>query len=255
MIHVNQVKIGEPALLAEMQYHSADSQQAALAKAAESLVIGELFRQRAAELGLNVKDENKQASNDDFLAALIEREVAIPKADEDACETYYQQNPERFKTSPLLEVRHILLAAAPDDELDRVNGKIMAEQIIKQLHEGDDFVRLAQKHSACPSSATAGSLGQITRGQTVAEFERQVFTAETGLMPNPVETRYGFHVVYVDRKIDGQQLPYDAVKNKIAAYLNEKVERKAIAQYIHTLIQNAEIKGFDLTVSDSPLLQ
>ena len=62
-------------------------------------------------------------------------------------------------------------------------------------------------------------------------------------------------VVAVDRKIEGKQLPYDAVKDKIAAYLNEKVERKAVAQYIHTLIQAAEIKGFDFAVSDSPLLQ
>ncbi|MFC0445422.1 peptidylprolyl isomerase [Pseudidiomarina halophila] len=255
MIHVNEIAIDEKTILAEMQYHPADSQQAAMLKAAESLVIGELFRQRAAELGLHVKDELNDASDDDFLAALIDREVAIPEADEAACATYYQQNPERFTTSPLLEVRHILLAAAPDDELDRVNGKMMAEQIIKQLHEGDDFGRLAQKHSACPSSATAGSLGQISRGQTVAEFERQVFTAEVGLMPHPVETRYGLHVVWVDRKIEGKQLPFDAVKEKIAAYLNEKVERKAVAQYIHTLIQDAEIKGFDFAVSDSPLLQ
>lgn len=255
MIHVNEIAIDEKAILAEMQYHPADSQQAAMAKAAESLVIGELFRQRAADLGLQISDEMKDASDDDFLAALIEREVAIPEADEQACSNYYQQNLERFTTSPLLEVRHVLLAAAPDDELDRVNSKMMAEQIIKQLQEGDDFGRLAQQHSACPSSATAGSLGQISRGQTVAEFERQVFSAGTGLIPNPVETRYGLHVVWVDRKIEGKQLPYDAVKEKIAAYLNEKVERKAVAQYIHTLIQDAEIKGFDFAVSDSPLLQ
>ncbi|CAB0151486.1 Foldase protein PrsA 3 [Pseudidiomarina piscicola] len=255
MINVNHATIEEAAILAEMQYHPADSQQAAMAKAAESLVIGELFRQRAAELGIKVKDESKEASDDDFLAALIEREVAIPEADEQACSTYYQQNPERFTTSPLLEVRHVLLAAAPDDELDRVNAKMMAEQIIKQLQEGEDFGQLAQKHSACPSSATAGSLGQVSRGQTVAEFERQVFTADLGLIPNPVETRYGFHVVWVDRKIEGKQLPYEAVKDKIAAYLDEKVERKAVAQYIHTLIQDAEIKGFDFAVSDSPLLQ
>lgn len=255
MIQVNQTTIDESAILAEMQYHPADSQQQAMAKAAESLVIGELFRQRAAELGLHVKDEHKDASDDDFLAALLEREVDIPEADDQACETYYKQNPERFTTSPLLEVRHILLAAAPDDELDRVNAKMMAEQIIKQLGEGDDFTRLAQQHSACPSAATAGSLGQISRGQTVAEFERQVFTANEGLLPNPVETRYGFHVVAVDRKIEGKQLPYETVKDKIAAYLNEKVERKAVAHYIHTLIQAAEIKGFDFAVSDSPLLQ
>jgi peptidyl-prolyl cis-trans isomerase C len=45
------------------------------------------------------------------------------------------------------------------------------------------------------------------------------------------------------------------VKERIADYMNEKVRRKAIAQYIHTLISDAEIEGFDFSVSDSPLMQ
>ncbi|MDX1705917.1 peptidylprolyl isomerase [Pseudidiomarina sp.] len=255
MINVNQVTIAEPAIMAEVQYHPSDSKEQAMQRAAESLIIGELLRQRAAALNLTVGDESEQASDQDFLDALIEREVSVPEADEEACATYFQQNPDRFTTSPLLEVRHILLAAAPDDELDRVNAKTMAEQIIKQLQEGGNFTRLAKGHSACPSSATQGSLGQISKGQTVPEFERRVFTASEGLLPHPVETRYGFHVVAVDRKIEGQPLPYEAVKGKIAEYLSEKVHRKAMAQYIHTLIQDADIEGYDFSVSDSPLLQ
>ncbi|MGM7448138.1 peptidylprolyl isomerase [Idiomarina sp. ST20R2A10] len=255
MIQVNQVEIAEKEILAEMQYHPADSHEEAMAQAAEALVIGELFKQRAKDLGMEVLDDTAQGGEDDFIEALIEREVARPDADEQACKQYFEQNPERFKTSPIVEARHILLAAAPDDDLERVNAKRIAEQLIQQLQEGDDFSQLARQYSSCPSKETDGNLGQLSKGQTVPEFERQLFTAEEGLMKYSIETRYGFHVVSVDHKIDGKQLPYEAVKDKIAEYLEEKVHRKAVSQYIQALANEADIKGFDFVDTGSPLLQ
>ncbi|QBL09676.1 peptidylprolyl isomerase [Rheinheimera sp. D18] len=255
MIQVNQTTIPEATVMAEIQYHPAASKREATLKAAESLIIGELFRQRAKALGITVKSELNIASDDNFLDALIEQEVHIPKASDAECEQYYNLNPQRFHSSPLLEVSHILLAAAPEDHKGRIEAKILSEQIIEQLQQGASFAELAKHYSICPSKATDGSLGQISKGQTVAEFERQIFTAETGLMTQGVESRYGIHVVYIARKVAGNLLPYSAVQLKIAEYLNEKVRRKAVAQYIHTLIVNAEIDGYDFNLSDSPLMQ
>lgn len=255
MIQVNQTSIPEKAILAEMQYHPASSQRDAMLKSAESLIIAELLRQRAQTLGLQISSDQSATSQDDFLEQLLEREVIIPTASQHECEQYYRHNLNRFESSPLLEVQHILLAAAPDDDVRRVEAKILAEQLIEQLQQGVSLPELARKYSACPSKETGGSLGQISRGQTVPEFERQLFAAEPGLLPAPVESRYGFHVVHIHRKIAGQQLPFQAVQQKIADYLNEKVRRKAIAQYIHSLIIDAEIEGYDFNLTDSPLMQ
>ena len=255
MIQVNQTEIPEKMILEEMQYHPAETREEAMAKAAEALVIGELFKQRANDLGIEVLDESADGGSDDFIEKLIDREVARPEADEQACRQYFEQNPERFKTSPIVEARHILLAAAPDDDLERVNAKRMAEQLIEELKQGHDFAQLARQYSSCPSKETDGNLGQLSRGQTVPEFERQLFTAELGVMKYPVESRYGFHVVSVDHKIEGKPLPYDAVRDKIAEYLEEKVHRKAVSQYIQALANEADIKGFDFVSTGSPLLQ
>ncbi|WP_091341067.1 peptidylprolyl isomerase [Alkalimonas amylolytica] len=255
MIQVNQTQISEQAILAEMQYHPAESQRDAMLKAAESLVIAELLRQRAKQLGLDVAANQSSTSEHDYLEQLIEREVSIPTASQQECEHYYQQNPQRFTSSPLMEVRHILLAAPPDSDQERVHAKALAEELLLQLQQGQSFAELATKFSACPSNQTGGSLGQISKGQTVPEFERQLFAAEAGLLPAPLESRYGFHVVYIQQKIAGQQLPFAAVQQKIADYLNEKVRRKAIAQYIHTLVVQATIEGYDFNLSESPLMQ
>ena len=132
----------------------------------------------------------------------------------------------------------------------------MAVNLIHKLQGGEStFGELAKQFSSCPSKDVDGSLGQLSYGQTVREFERQVFAASEGLMPQPVETRYGYHVVLVARKVDGKPLSFDMVREKIKQYLNDKVHRKALSQYLHRLVSEADIQGFKFEFDDSMLMQ
>lgn len=119
----------------------------------------------------------------------------------------------------------------------------------------DRFIALVKEYSDCPSKEVGGNLGQLTKGSTVKEFEDIVFSKEPGLIPYPVESRFGYHIVRVVNRVEGDPLPYEAVQQKIKAYLTEQVYRKAVRQYIQILIGEAEIQGIDLEGSDSPLLQ
>ncbi len=98
-------------------------------------------------------------------------------------------------------------------------------------------------------------MGVISRGQTVPEFERQLLLLPVGLHHQPLESRYGFHIVKVNRITPGQALKFDDVKTKIAQFLQERVRHKAIAQYIQQLINDAKIEGYDFSVPTSALMQ
>ncbi|MGZ5865808.1 MAG: peptidylprolyl isomerase [Xanthobacteraceae bacterium] len=67
----------------------------------------------------------------------------------------------------------------------------------------------------------------------------------------PVATRYGFHVIRLDRRIEGRQLPFELVADRIADYLRENVERRAIAQYVARLASRAEIDGVTLLSAET----
>lgn len=259
MITVNQQTISESQILQEMQYHPAADHRAAMVDAAESLIIGELLQQRADNLNIQVELNDRALKTEEqqnaLLDKLIAEEVSIPTATEQECEHYYQHNKAKFTTPPLIAARHILLAAAQQDDQARANALALAEKIIDALQQGASFSELAKQHSKCGSATLGGQLGLLSKGQTVSEFERPVFSADEGLINYPIETRFGYHIVYVDHKEDGKQLPYEAVKLRIQNYLNKKVERKAIAQYIQLLIADAKIEGFDFNVSNSPLVQ
>ena len=63
---------------------------------------------------------------------------------------------------------------------------------------------------------------------------------------HPVETRYGIHIIRLHRRIAGKELPFELVHERIAAYLAEKAQRIAVAQYIARLAGRAEIEGIAL---------
>ena len=254
-ILVNGTAISEAQILAEMQYHPADNQRDATIAAAEALVIVELLKQRCEQFEVK-NDDGSELTDDQMLAELMQREVQVPAISDEECQRYFSANPDKFITSPILEVDHILLAADKEDLDQRAEAKELADGLLEQIQQQPQlFSDFAMRHSMCPSKEQGGSLGQISKGQTVPEFEKVLFLAEEGLLSRPVETRYGYHIARINRRIEGQPLEFDQVEEKIKTYLNEKVHRKALAQYIELLISDAEIEGFEFQVSDSPLVQ
>jgi peptidyl-prolyl cis-trans isomerase C len=72
------------------------------------------------------------------------------------------------------------------------------QDIQKLLKEGESFADLAKRFSKCPSGASGGSLGEISKGQTVKEFEDAAFALSSGDISEPVKTQFGFHLIQRD---------------------------------------------------------
>jgi peptidyl-prolyl cis-trans isomerase C len=246
-VTVNGKVIESATIASEMQYHPAKSAENALLEAVRALIIKQLL---LSEAGNNDKAETdiEGASNDmeQTISHLLESKTCPAIATEGECRQYYQMNETRFVSEPLIAARHILLAAAPNDMEERLTVQQQATEIVDRLKEDPGhFASLAKLHSVCPSKETGGSLGQLSRGQTTPEFERQVFSLSEGLAQSPVESRYGYHIVDIEKRVEGEQLPFDMVKAKINRYLNERAQRKAISVYIRDLIDKADIDGVE----------
>ena len=78
------------------------------------------------------------------------------------------------------------------------------------------------------------------------EFERQLETLAQGLASKPIESRYGFHVVNVTRRIDGKELEYSMVEDKVRGYLTHRASYLAIQVFIQGLVEKADIKGIEI---------
>lgn len=261
-ISVNGVAIAEADILVEAQNHPADNPGAAIAEAARALAVRSLLLQEAERLGVGPPPDGdtagmSQTPEDATIHRLIEQEVVVPTASEAECRRYFDRNPDRFQSEPLYEARHILLGVASDDKALRARVRASAEELIAQLKtQPEQFSALAGQHSDCPSRDQGGHLGQLTHGSTVPEFEKALQHMDEGaLCPNPVESRFGFHIIRLDRRVPGEPLPFDLVRDRIAAWLDASAWSKAVSQYLSVLAGRARIEGIDLNAAGSPLIQ
>ena len=261
-VSVNGVTIPRAHIGRETQHHPAAKPIDAWTAAARALVVRELLLQEARRLAIvplpQTEADGRRETDDEALTRmLIDGQVVTPEADEPTCRRIYEQRRATFRSSNLYGVRHILVAAAPGDDAGRAEAKVRAQAIIAEVRADPSvFPHLAASASACSSRDTGGALGQISRGQTVPEFESALADAPVGeIMPQPVETRYGFHAVIVDRRIEGRELPFEMVHQAIADWLASRSHETAVRQYIGMLASRATITGITLDAAASPLEQ
>ncbi len=260
-VAVNGTVIPHAMIAREVQNHTGGSPQEAWQAATRALVIRELLLQRAHALGLKAEPEStdglRETEDEALIRAVIEHDVQTPTADEETCRRYYHANKARFRAPDVYEPRHILFRARHDDEAAYTGAADRASAALALVTaRPESFDRLARELSDCPSRDEGGLLGQVVPGETTPEFESALKMLQPGeTCAEPVRTRYGIHVLRLERRINGGCLPFEHVRERIATYLEERSRRKATAQYLSHLAGTATISGFDLPAATSPLLQ
>lgn len=252
-VAVNGVAIPHDAISREAQNHPAATPFAAWTAAARALVVRELLLQEARRAGLQPDaatdaEGRRETEEEALIRGLIESRVAIPSPDEESCRRYYENNRARFRSAEIHEASHILLAARRDDEAAFAAARERALALIASLErEPHRFAEIARVHSDCPSAAAGGNLRHLTRGATTPAFEQALLELEPGeITKQPVETRYGLHIIRLDRRVPGVLLSFEAVRERIAAYLAERAHRIAVAQFVARLAGRAEVTGVEL---------
>ncbi len=104
-----------------------------------------------------------------------------------------------------VDVSHILVAykganAAPTDVTRTKEEALARAQDLKnQIAAGATFEDIARTQSDGTSRANGGKLLGIARGELVPSFEDVAFTQTTGIISDPVETPFGYHLIRVDK--------------------------------------------------------
>lgn len=261
-IAVNGVVISRQAIVEEARNHPAPNLAEALAASARALVIRELLLWEARRIGLRAKPHadgkgRRETDDDALIRALIDSQVTVPEADEETCRRYFENNRQRFVTPDLYEVCHILVQAAEDDSEAYACAREKAERLADiVVGEPESFADVARMHSDCPSADKGGRLGQVGPGETTPEFEAALKKLkESEITAEPVATRYGFHIIRLDRHAPGRLLEFEAAREEVARYLHAASWQRAVTQYIQIVAGRAEIEGFDIGAAASPLVQ
>lgn len=138
---------------------------------------------------------------------LIERFLAMKSEDINKLEpseadlkAIYEDKRAMFNT---VEASHILV----DDEK-------LAKEIKEKIDNGEDFAKLAEEFSTCPSKESGGNLGYFAKGEMVKEFSDVAFNMEIGQISEPVKSKFGYHII----KLTGKKLSYEDIDKEELIY-------------------------------------
>lgn len=227
----------------------------------------ELLRQEAVKAGLLPRHKGLTApepseSDRQVLERMVDAAVLTPQPTEDECQRYFDANKAQFVVGQALHLRHILFAVTPG-----VNVQALAthaeKALLELLHKdapAGRFEQLAAELSNCPTSTQGGDLGWVGPDDCAPELARELFHQSHAQRGNGVHTklihsRFGFHIIEVLGRREGEQKAYGDVRERIGGQLLLQSRSRALRQYMSLLVGQALIEGIELEGADSPLVQ
>lgn len=161
--------------------------------------------------------------------------------DEDV-KAYFDKHPDQFKTPESFNARHILVsvkaADAPKDAtgLTEDEAKARIGLAAKALAEGKSWEDVAKEYSDDPGSKEKGGLYEnIAYGSFVPEFDLAVRNQEPGKVGAPVKTKYGLHLIQVEKRNAAEQLPFEKAKDQAQQKAQAARQEEVFQAYVDGL--------------------
>jgi peptidyl-prolyl cis-trans isomerase C len=210
----------------------------------ENYIRKRLVVQAAIKSGFNKQPDIVEALDAARESALFDRYVrdvvAAPIITDSEIKAYYNEHPGDFATPEKVHVRHIVTAVTSSGSApkSREAARDAITKIAVELHGAEmasargttdpetlarlrlsHFQDAARKYSEDGAAASGGDLGWITKGQTDPDFEVAAWNMRAGMLSGIVESKFGFHLIYVEDRQPAGTEPFEAVKTSLREYL------------------------------------
>jgi peptidyl-prolyl cis-trans isomerase D len=139
---------------------------------------------------------------------------------------YYESNPEKFKNPKTVHARHILIKVDQNAKPEEVeSARQRAEDVLKMAKEGQDFAALARQYSEGPTKTKGGDLGTFRKEAMVKPFADTAFSMEAAEISDPVRTRFGWHIIKVEKINPAKTRSLDEAREEIQKTLQAERSR------------------------------
>jgi len=159
----------------------------------------------------------------EIMESQVRKKVNITPED---VERYYQLNHKKYVSDERVRLRHILFLV-PEGPDGAKAAMEKASAVGRLLLAGEDCAKLAESYSEGAGASEGGDIGWITRGSLLQEIDDVAFgKLPVGEVSQPVRTSAGIHLIKVETREAGKQIPLANIKEKI----KDEVLAKAIEE-------------------------
>jgi peptidyl-prolyl cis-trans isomerase C len=200
--------------------------------------------------GMTLDQMRKRAVEQQVCRRVLIREttngITVPDAE---VKKFYDDNPKDFEMPVRVHVAHILVSTldpitqSPLPPEKKKEKEQLATELKKRAEKGEDFAKLVKQYSDDPGSRDKG--GEYTfahNHQMVPEFESAAFSLKTNQISDPVETRYGYHIIKLINTLPASTEPYSEASPRIRDFLVGQEANKGLDAYLDKLKASANVK-------------
>ncbi len=199
----------------------------------------EEFQKSLAASGLTVDRLREQLRRSQTLQRVVGREVqAKVDLSDDALRLIYEREKETWRIPEKAHLAEVLISKGDDPERAARRAK-EASDLIKG---GAKFETVVKDFSDGGTKARGGDLGMVARGELQAEIDKAVFSLPVGAVSEPIQTRFGWHLVKVVDKIPVSYKPFNDVKAELLKREQDTQFQKKLAEYLEKLKRDAVIR-------------
>jgi peptidyl-prolyl cis-trans isomerase C len=203
-----------------------------------------LFLAKLSESGFDEQGFAEDLKRRLSVRRLIAEDIATGlSVNDEEIHDFYEANRIRFTRPAAIRARHILIKVARNaDAQTEAAAYSKIAGILAEARSGAAFSELAQQHSQGPTASKGGDLGFFSKGQMVKAFANAAFALEPGQISEPVRTRFGYHIIKLEERRDGGQIPEAQASGRIRAHLLDIKREQALQTRVRRLRETAVIE-------------
>lgn len=136
-------------------------------------------------------------------------------------------------------VRHILIKV--NELTSTTDAQIRIIRLKERLDNDADFEELARLHSEDFTASAGGDLGWVSPGDTVAEFEQAMNGLQLGMVSEPVQSTFGWHLIQViDRRT--KDVSNEQRRRKASKTIRARKSNTAFQEWLQQLRDQAYVE-------------
>ena len=154
----------------------------------------------------------------------------------------YNREKESYRLPERAHLREIVILR-PENPAQVDAARTRAGEVAEAARKaGTDFGTLASTMSESATKDKQGDMGEVAKGDLVAEIDKAVFNSAPGTVIGPIETKSAWHIIKVEQRLPSEVPAFESVKVNLRKSADDETFQRDYRTYIDTLRKDAFIQ-------------
>jgi peptidyl-prolyl cis-trans isomerase SurA len=154
----------------------------------------------------------------------------------------YNREKEQYRLPERAHLREIVILK-PEGEAKLAEARQRAAEVAEAARKpGTEFASVASTMSESGTRDKGGDLGEVAKGDLVADLDKAVFSAPAGTVLGPLETKSAWHIILVEQRLPSEVPAFESVKDRFRRDATEETFQRDYQNYIDALRKDAFVQ-------------